>query len=67
MNEAVQPGLKTCLQGLQWMVALHDHGLNGILADEPGLGKTIQVCDNPWESGRAHSRKAFHRHRHKKS
>ena len=30
-------------QGLQWMVALHDYGLNGILADEPGLGKTIQV------------------------
>ena len=23
-----------CFQGLRWMVALHDHGLNGILADE---------------------------------
>lgn len=32
-----------CLQGLKWMVALHDNKLNGILADEMGLGKTIQV------------------------
>ena len=31
------------LQGLKWMVALHDNKLNGILADEMGLGKTIQV------------------------
>ena len=31
------------LKGLRWLVALHDHGLNGILADEMGLGKTIQV------------------------
>ena len=23
-----------CLQGLRWMVGLHDHNLNGILADE---------------------------------
>ncbi|KAK9908903.1 hypothetical protein WJX75_004497 [Coccomyxa subellipsoidea] len=31
------------LEGLRWMVSLHDHGLNGILADEMGLGKTIQI------------------------
>ena len=28
---------------LDWMVALHDKGLNGILADEMGLGKTIMT------------------------
>ncbi len=31
------------LKGVQWLVALHDRGLNGILADEMGLGKTIQA------------------------
>ncbi|RKP08892.1 SNF2 family N-terminal domain-containing protein [Thamnocephalis sphaerospora] len=31
------------LEGLRWMVDLHDKGLNGILADEMGLGKTIQT------------------------
>ena len=31
------------MQGLQWLVALHDRNLNGILADEMGLGKTVQV------------------------
>eukprot|EP00884_Botryococcus_braunii_P002023 jgi/Botrbrau1/11821/Bobra.0224s0018.1 len=31
------------MQGLRWMVGLHQHGMNGILADEMGLGKTIQV------------------------
>ena len=31
------------LAGLRWLVALHDHGLNGILADDMGLGKTVQV------------------------
>ena len=37
------------LKGLRWLVALHDHGLNGILADEMGLGKTIQArtASNP--------------------
>lgn len=30
-------------QGLRWMVALADHGLSGILADDMGLGKSIQV------------------------
>jgi SNF2 family DNA or RNA helicase len=27
------------LQGLQWMVSLHNNRLSGILADEMGLGK----------------------------
>lgn len=31
------------MQGLRWLVALHDNALNGILADDMGLGKTIQV------------------------
>jgi len=31
------------LQGLRWMVSLHNNNLNGILADEMGLGKTIQT------------------------
>ena len=26
------------LEGLNWMIKLHDHGINGILADEMGLG-----------------------------
>jgi len=29
--------------GLDWLVSMHDRGLNGILADEMGLGKTIQT------------------------
>jgi len=31
------------LEGLNWLIKLHDHGLNGILADEMGLGKTLQT------------------------
>ena len=31
------------MQGLRWMVSLHNNSLNGILADEMGLGKTIQT------------------------
>ena len=30
------------LEGLNWMINLHDNGINGILADEMGLGKTLQ-------------------------
>lgn len=30
------------LEGLNWMIKLHDCGINGILADEMGLGKTFQ-------------------------
>ena len=31
------------LEGLNWLISLHEGGLNGILADEMGLGKTLQV------------------------
>ena len=31
------------LDGLNWMIKLHEHGINGILADEMGLGKTLQT------------------------
>ena len=30
------------LEGLNWMIKLHDNNINGILADEMGLGKTLQ-------------------------
>ena len=30
------------LAGLNWMIRLFDHGINGILADEMGLGKTLR-------------------------
>lgn len=29
--------------GFDWLVALHDHGLGGVLADDMGLGKTMQT------------------------
>ena len=29
--------------GLNWLVVMHAQGLNGILAEEMGLGKTVQV------------------------
>ncbi|KAL1499698.1 hypothetical protein AB1Y20_011893 [Prymnesium parvum] len=31
------------MNGLRWLVSLHNNNLNGILADEMGLGKTIQT------------------------
>jgi len=31
------------LEGLNWLIKLHDHGINGVLADEMGLGKTLQT------------------------
>eukprot|EP00958_Prasinococcus_capsulatus_P005940 scaffold569_cov408-Prasinococcus_capsulatus_cf.AAC.34 len=31
------------LKGVKWMIALWQNGLNGILADQMGLGKTIQT------------------------
>ncbi|GAN06985.1 chromatin structure-remodeling complex subunit snf2 [Mucor ambiguus] len=31
------------VKGLQWMISLYNNNLNGILADEVGLGKTIQA------------------------
>ncbi|ODV92155.1 hypothetical protein CANCADRAFT_748 [Tortispora caseinolytica NRRL Y-17796] len=45
------------VQGLNWLVSLHENGIAGILADEMGLGKTLQtisfigylryICDIP--------------------
>ncbi len=35
------------LRGVRWMISLHQNGLNGILADQMGLGKTVS------EAGRA--------------
>eukprot|EP00937_MAST-01D_sp_MAST-1D-sp2_P005591 g5591.t1 len=31
------------LEGLNWMIRLHDANINGVLADEMGLGKTLQT------------------------
>lgn len=31
------------IQGLNWLIALHENSLSGILADEMGLGKTLQT------------------------
>jgi len=31
------------IEGLNWMVNLHDNNISGILADEMGLGKTLQT------------------------
>ncbi|KAI0981396.1 hypothetical protein GJ496_011058 [Pomphorhynchus laevis] len=31
------------VRGLNWMIRLHENGINGILADEMGLGKTLQT------------------------
>lgn len=31
------------LEGLNWLIKLHDNNINGILADEMGLGKTLQT------------------------
>ncbi|KAL1989811.1 hypothetical protein VTN49DRAFT_7008 [Thermomyces lanuginosus] len=31
------------IDGLNWLVSLHENGISGILADEMGLGKTLQT------------------------
>lgn len=31
------------IQGLNWLISLHENSLSGILADEMGLGKTLQT------------------------
>ncbi|KAF0982857.1 hypothetical protein FDP41_010836 [Naegleria fowleri] len=31
------------IDGVNWLIRLHDRGVNGILADEMGLGKTVQT------------------------
>ena len=30
--------------GVQWLAAMVAKGLNPLLADDPGLGKRLQVC-----------------------
>lgn len=42
------PGLTTPLRdyqlrGVRWMISLYQNGINGILADQMGLGKTLQT------------------------
>jgi ATP-dependent DNA helicase len=31
------------IKGVKWLISLWQNGLNGILADQMGLGKTIQT------------------------
>jgi SWI/SNF-related matrix-associated actin-dependent regulator of chromatin subfamily A member 5 len=31
------------LDGLNWLIKLHDHGINGILADEMGLVSIVNI------------------------
>ncbi|EPR78399.1 SNF2 family helicase/ATPase [Spraguea lophii 42_110] len=31
------------IEGLNWLINMHEKGINGILADEMGLGKTLQT------------------------
>lgn len=31
------------LKGVKWLISLFNNGLNGILADQMGLGKTVQT------------------------
>ena len=31
------------LKGVKWIISLYQNGLNGILADQMGLGKTVQT------------------------
>ncbi|KAF8090291.1 hypothetical protein N665_0480s0013 [Sinapis alba] len=31
------------LAGLNWLIRLYENGINGILADETGLGRTLQT------------------------
>ena len=45
------PGLKGelreyQLKGIKWLIALYSNGLNGILADQMGLGKTVRPSWN---------------------
>lgn len=47
------------LIGLNWLVLMHNKGINGILADEMGLGKTIQVI-----AFLAYLRERLNMHRH---
>jgi SNF2 family DNA or RNA helicase len=32
------------LKGVKWLISLYQNGLNGILADQMGLGKTVRAA-----------------------
>ncbi len=32
------------IKGIKWIVSLYQNGLNGILADQMGLGKTVSAA-----------------------
>lgn len=32
------------LRGVRWIISLYQNGLNGILADQMGLGKTVSLA-----------------------
>ena len=32
------------VRGINWLIALYDNGMSGILADQMGLGKTVHSC-----------------------
>lgn len=35
------------LKGIKWIISLYQNGLNGILADQMGLGKTVWHASHP--------------------
>merc|ERR1719359_493194 len=42
------------LKGVKWLISLWQNGLNGILADQMGLGKTVQTIgfiSHLWSKG----------------
>ena len=38
------------LKGVKWLISLYQNGLNGILADQMGLGKTVRSAYNLFAS-----------------
>jgi len=41
------------LKGIKWIISLYQNGLNGILADQMGLGKTVSI--SPAQPASLHS------------
>lgn len=35
------------VKGINWLIALYNNGVNGILADQMGLGKTVAPVSCP--------------------
>ena len=55
------------LQGVRWMISLWNNGLNGILADQMGLGKTVRSPAEPvWKGGGLDSQ-VYQRTKHEKA